>query len=114
MRGYDIPTVHLSMPERLYEELRELASSMGIQITDLVKMFIKQGLHGDLKSDGLAIQSKMKDYENEITYLKGKLFVMESMLNELLSKNEELERRIRELESPEIILRSRRSGGRNV
>ncbi len=111
LRGFDIPTVHLSLPERLHAELKEVAASMGIQITDLIKMFIKEGLHGDLRPVETPLNSRMKGYEEEITYLKGKIFVLESILQEVLSKSEELEKRIRELESPEIVLRSRRLGG---
>lgn len=113
MRGNDIPTVHLSIPDKMYQELRTVASSMGIQITDLIKMFIKKGLHGDLTPVNVPV-GKLKDYEDEITYLKGKLFILETLLNELLAKNEELERRIRELESPDIILRSRRFGSGRI
>ncbi len=113
LRGNDIPTVHLSIPDKMYQELRTVASSMGIQITDLIKMFIKKGLHGDLTPVNVPV-GKLKDYEDEITYLKGKLFILETLLNELLAKNEELERRIRELESPDIILRSRRFGSGRI
>ena len=37
-------TVHLSLPEGVYSELKEYASEMGIQITDLIKMMIREGL----------------------------------------------------------------------
>ena len=86
---------------------------MGIQITDLIKMFIKQGLHGSLKPVSLPAH-KLHDYESELTYLKGKLFIMEQLMNELQVRNEELERRIRELESPDIILKSRRYGSGRI
>ena len=105
--------MHLSIPDKLYEELRTIASGMGIQITDLIKMFIKQGLHGSLKPVSLPAH-KLQDYESELTYLKGKLFIMEQLMNELQVRNEELERRIRELESPDIILKSRRFGSGRI
>ena len=91
-----------------------MASGMGIQITDLVKMFIKQGLHGDLRVSGGLINERIRNYDGDITYLKGKTFVLESLLNELLSKSDELEKRLNELESPEIMLRSKRYGSGRV
>ncbi len=39
-----MPTVHLSLPEQVYRELKEYASEMGVQTTDLIKMFIREGL----------------------------------------------------------------------
>jgi len=93
--------------------LRAIASNMGIQITDLIKMFIKQGLHGSLKPVSLPTH-KLQNYESELTYLKGKLFIMEQLMSELQLKNEELERRIRELESPDVILKTRRFGSGRI
>ncbi len=102
------------MPERIYGELKDLASGMGIQITDLIKMFIKQGLHGDLRASGGLINERIRNYDEDITYLKGKIFVLESLLNDLLSKSEEFEKRLNELESPEIMLRSKRYGSGRI
>jgi len=114
LRGEDIPTVHLSLPERVYGELKDLASGMGIQITDLIKMFIKQGLHGDLRASEGLVNERIKNYDEEITYLKGKVYVLESLLNDLLTKSDEIERRLNELESPEIMLRSKRYGSGRI
>jgi len=106
--------VHLSLPEKIYSELKDLASGMGIQVTDLIKMFIKQGLYGDLNVSNSLIGKKIENYSEDITYLKGKIFVLESLISDLLSKSEEFERRLNELESPEIMLRSRRFGSGRV
>jgi len=39
-----VPTVHLSLPEAVYRELKEAAAEMGVQVTDLIKFFIREGL----------------------------------------------------------------------
>ncbi|HIP85770.1 MAG TPA: hypothetical protein EYH17_03900 [Pyrodictium sp.] len=39
-----MPTVHLSLPEAVYRELKEAAAEMGVQVTDLIKFFIREGL----------------------------------------------------------------------
>ena len=39
-----MPTIHLSLPEQVYNELREYADEMGMQVTSLVKMLIRDGL----------------------------------------------------------------------
>jgi len=108
LRRSDIPTVHISLPEKVYEELKSLAGSMGIQITDLIKMFIKQGLYGNINADAPALQ-KLKTYEDELTYVKGKLYLLESLLNETVSRLEDLEKRLEELESPDVLIKARRS-----
>ncbi len=78
---------------------------MGVQVTDVIKMFISEGLHGDIRSNSPVVK-KIKDYEDEIAFLKGKLYVLENLLHDLLS-------RVDELESPDFLLRGRRySSGR--
>ncbi len=85
---------------------------MGVQVTDVIKMFISEGLHGDIRSNSPVVK-KIKDYEDEIAFLKGKLYVLENLLHDLLSRVDHLEERIDELESPDFLLRGRRySGGR--
>jgi len=39
-----VPTVHLSLPEGVYSELKELAKELGIQVTDLIKVMIREGI----------------------------------------------------------------------
>ncbi len=112
MRGYDIPTVHISLPTKTYEELKLLASSMGVQVTDVIKMFIREGLHGSLKENSPVVKA-IRDYEGEITFLKGKVYLLEQYVKEIMDRIEKLEERIDELESPDILLRGRRfSSGR--
>lgn len=102
-----IPTVHLSLPDKLYEELRQLANSMGIQVTDLIKIFIKQGLYGNIQVENPTLQ-KLNDYDGELTYVKGKIYMIEKLMNDLIDKLDSLERRLEELESPNLLARTRR------
>jgi len=39
-----MPTVHLALPEGVYNELKNRAAELGIQVTDLIKLYIKIGL----------------------------------------------------------------------
>jgi len=39
-----LPTVHLSLPDRLYREIRQYAEEMGVQITDIIKYMIREGI----------------------------------------------------------------------
>ncbi|MEM0179067.1 MAG: hypothetical protein QW326_03855, partial [Fervidicoccaceae archaeon] len=52
-----MPTVHLSLPDKLYEELRQVAENYGIQVTDLIKVLIKNGIalakNGNLSSGAM-------------------------------------------------------------
>ncbi len=107
LRMTTIPTVHLSLPDKLYEELRQLASSMGIQVTDLIKIFIKQGLYGNLQVENPTIQ-KLNSHDGELTYVKGKMYLIEKLMNDMMDKMDNLERRLEELESPNILARARR------
>ncbi len=44
-----MPTIHLSVPEKVYRELKEAAEVYGIQITDLVKVFIRNNIEAAKK-----------------------------------------------------------------
>ncbi len=77
-----MPTVHLSLPEQVYRELKEYASEMGIQVTDLIKMFIKEG-----------VDKLRKEREER---MKRSLQRSTELLLEILHRVEELERKISE------------------
>ncbi len=113
MEGADIPTVHISLPERVYSELKRIASDMGIQLTDLIKMFIKFGLTGGLinnQGNGPLNTPLISKLERDIAYLKGRVYVIDNMLRELQSRLEEIERRLEEIESPDVLLNIKRYG----
>ncbi|MEM0372949.1 MAG: hypothetical protein QXV69_04665 [Sulfolobaceae archaeon] len=91
-----MPTIHLSLPEKMYEELRRKAEEWGMQITDLVKMFIKKGLEGELE-DKLGENEKINErvrnleegfarIEEDVEYLNIKVARIESYLYEILKR----------------------------
>lgn len=106
------------MPESVYSELRKLASSMGVQITDVIKMFIRDGLHREkIRENGGvpdAIKRKLNDYESRMTFLEGKIHVTETLLTTLLKEVEDLKARVEELESPEVFLNLPRRGEKKI
>ncbi len=112
MEGSDIPTVHISLPEKLYSRLKRIASDMGIQITDLIKMFIKAGLDGGSilsnNSNTVANSANISKMEKELSYLKGRVYIMDLVIKDLQTKIEELERRIEEIESPDVLFNIRK------
>jgi hypothetical protein len=104
--GRQLPTVHLSIPDKMYQELKARAASMGIQVTDIIKMFIqfglKNGLAGmmeggsqELKRDVQNIESRLtrleKKVNTDIMYVKGKVKEFEEMFNFLIERMDQLE-----------------------
>ncbi|MCX8209117.1 MAG: hypothetical protein N3G79_05715 [Sulfolobales archaeon] len=113
MEGQYIPTVHVSLPESVYEELRRVASSMGIQITDLIKMYIRLGLQESLISEGRFSNSEdLKEIANKLVYIEGKLTLLDETLRETVRRLQEVEERVRELESPVPPAVIKRAGGK--
>lgn len=82
-----MPTVHLSLPEALHRELKQYASEMGMSITDLIRMMIREGLQR-LREERMAAQRQARR-EPETT---------EALL-QVLQKLEELERRMEEYQA---------------
>ncbi|MCX8185191.1 MAG: hypothetical protein RMI56_04240 [Sulfolobales archaeon] len=113
MEGSYIPTVHVSLPEGVYEELKRVASSMGIQITDLIKMYIRLGLHDSLISENKLYHGEnFKDIVDRLVYIEGKLAVLDETLRETVRKLQEVEERVKELESPIPPAVVKRTGGK--
>ena len=101
MEGPYIPTVHISLPESTYEELRRVASSMGIQITDLVKMYIRLGLQNSVISGvGGPRSEELEEFVGRLIYVEGKIALLDETLREVVRRLQEVEERVRELESP--------------
>ncbi|HDJ94830.1 MAG TPA: hypothetical protein ENG46_00645 [Acidilobales archaeon] len=92
-----MPTIHLSVPEAMYRDLREIASEYGVQITDLVKIFIKEGL--ERKFEG---KRKAASEEERIEILEGEIYRLKGAVEELFRKLEELADKIEELKTPSI------------
>ncbi len=82
-----MPTVHLSLPEALHRELKQYANEMGMSITDLIRMMIREGLQR-LREERAAAQRQARR-EPETT---------EALL-QVLQKLEELERRMEEYQA---------------
>lgn len=113
MEGLYIPTVHISLPEGVYEELKRVATSMGIQITDLIKMYIRLGLQDSLISgQRLTYSDDYRDIVNKLVYVEGKLALLDETLREAVRKLQEVEERVKELESPIPTTMIKRTGGK--
>ncbi|OYT51061.1 MAG: hypothetical protein B6U76_11630 [Desulfurococcales archaeon ex4484_217_2] len=90
-----MPTIHLSVPEAMYRELREVANEFGLQITDMVKIFIKEGLERRLEK-----KKKLSLSEERIEVLEGEIFRLKDTVDELFRKIEELSDKIEEMKTP--------------
>ncbi len=90
-----MPTIHLSVPEAMYRELREVANEFGLQITDMVKIFIKEGLERRLEK-----KKKLSLSEERIEILEGEIFRLKDTVDELFRKIEELSDKLEEMKTP--------------
>ncbi|MCE4605722.1 MAG: hypothetical protein F7B59_00095 [Desulfurococcales archaeon] len=92
-----MPTVHLSIPDKVYAELKEKAAEMGIQVTDVIKLYIKQGLAYGLNQGGGELEAlkeatrRMDVLETEV---KHKLNMLEGRYYELMEQITYLFKRI--------------------
>jgi hypothetical protein len=91
-----LPTIHLSIPEAIYEKLRSKSEEMGIQVTDLVKVFIRKGLE-----EGREEKESVQKYEESIAFLEAKVAQLEYLVAEMGKRLREEEQE-GELE-PEVI-----------
>ncbi|BBG25246.1 hypothetical protein IC006_2581 [Sulfuracidifex tepidarius] len=78
----------MSLPEWMYDELKRKAEEMGIQMTDLVKMYIKDGVEGN--TDNEKDEEKGK-YEESIAFLEAKVAQLDAIVYELLRKMQMME-----------------------
>ena len=90
-----MPTVHISLPSQIYEELKREAAEFGLQITDIVKMYIRQGVEKRLKQ-----RSKTTLLDERVEILEGELNTLKELIDELFKRLDELEDVIEELKSP--------------
>ncbi len=110
-----MPTIHLSLPEGVYRELRKYADYMGVQITDLVKFMINKGLE-ELrqrigKQQEVELEGTLKLILASIEKVEKKMALMELRLREqeikfkeyidnIESKISDLELAIQEVQEP--------------
>jgi predicted nuclease with TOPRIM domain len=78
-----VPTVHLSLPESIYNELKQYAQETGTSITDLIKFMIVEGLE-KVRKERMERARRMK--EEQLT----------EKLIQILSELEDLKRRLDE------------------
>jgi len=96
---YTLPTIHLSLPESLYEELKKKADEMGVQVTDLVKFYIRSGLKNTFdEEDNEKEDDKYAKLEENIVFLEARIAQLEIMVNELIKKLYEKEAEDEEVE----------------
>ncbi len=93
-----MPTVHLSLPEKVYSELKLKAAEMGIQVTDLIKIFIQMGLRKELLVPGSKYSNK------EIDFIAKKLDEIDKRTKMTLMR---MEGKIRQLEEMFLYLHER-------
>lgn len=95
-----MPTVHVSLPDPIYRELKRRAAELGIQITDLVRIYIKEVLEGacsrsasDEAVSGLVekIDALEKQLKAEIIRLRGKQRELEELFQYVLERMELIE-----------------------
>jgi uncharacterized protein (UPF0305 family) len=120
-----VPTIHLSLPESLYNELKEYAAEMGVNITDLVRMMIREGLEKyrrekmermRRKEEKLtqmmlqvmeSIEQLRKELQEFRTYTEGELYRLNSVVSKLKKRvdkiEDEVEARLIHVEEPELV-----------
>jgi len=88
LRGeYTLPTIHLSLPESLYEELKRKAEDLGVQVTDLVKFYIREGLEErENENDEEKGDKKYEKLEETVAYLEAKVAQLDTLVEELVQK----------------------------
>ncbi|MGC8573671.1 MAG: hypothetical protein C0172_01810 [Caldisphaera sp.] len=96
-----MPTVHLSISDQMYSELKNKSDEIGIQITDLIKLYIKTGLQGGFSNkneDNIIIANISnrldkveKDVRVKMTLLEGKYRQIEETMDYLIQRIDSLE-----------------------
>ncbi len=95
-----MPTVHLSLPDSVYRKLKERAGELGIQVTDLIKIYIKNGLEGSIfrsrELDSIEILAKRienveKEFRTKTIMLEGRYREVMEILNYIIERVEQLE-----------------------
>ncbi|MEB3778757.1 MAG: hypothetical protein GSR85_00780 [Desulfurococcales archaeon] len=110
-----MPTVHLSLPDQVYSQLKEKAGELGIQITDLIKFYIRLGLEKgfarqerQVSEESLVVLSKKvdrleKEFRVRTTIVEGKYRQVEETLNYILERLEMIEDLLGEVKYRRVI-----------
>lgn len=95
-----MPTVHVSLPDSIYRELKRRAAELGIQVTDLVRIYVKEVLEGACSKaaseeavSGVAekVDVLEKQLKAEIIKLRGKQRELEELFQYVLERMEMIE-----------------------
>lgn len=110
-----MPTIHLSLPEGIYRELKRYSEILGVQITDLVKFMINKGLdelrekYGYNKNEEITnkiniIIHSIENIERKLTLLELRIKENEIKIKEFIdsidNKISDLELSLNELQEP--------------
>ena len=113
-----MPTIHLSVPEKVYDELRRKAEGMGISITSLVKIAIKEciinngmprreAVGSDNEEAVEALAKKVDSLERmvklQVMRLKGKQKELEDFLQYVLERLEMIEDMLSSQRRPTVL-----------
>ncbi|MFP3286756.1 MAG: hypothetical protein RXP86_05855 [Acidilobus sp.] len=104
-----MPTVHLSLSDAMYKQLKEKSDEIGIQVTDLIKLYIKMGLQGGLAArqgdEALLanVSNRLDKLERElklkVTMMEGRYRQLEETLEYVLQRLDSLEDMISEVKA---------------
>ncbi len=120
-----MPTVHLSLPEAVYSELKELAAELGIQVTDLIKVMIREGIEKrraellerrrrqqqEATETLIQVLQKIEKLQQQLeeyqTFVEGELYRINQSLKSLKHRVTKLEDMVEErlipVETPELV-----------
>lgn len=110
-----MPTVHLSLSDAMYKQLKEKSDEIGIQITDLIKLYIKMGLQGGLaaRQEGASevmianlsnrLDKVERDLKLKVTMMEGRYRQLEEALDYILQRLDSLEDLIGEVKAKKAI-----------
>ncbi|AEB95586.1 conserved hypothetical protein [Metallosphaera cuprina Ar-4] len=73
----------------MYEELKRKAEDMGIQITDLVKFYVKNGIEN--RGEDSSRNENTEKLEESIAYLEARLAQLDLLVMEMAKKLKVLE-----------------------
>ncbi|GAB6148818.1 hypothetical protein [Stetteria hydrogenophila] len=96
-----MPTVHVSLPDSVYRELKRRAGELGIQVTDLIRIYIKEALEGACGRGSSSEEAfgelarRVDELERrvkaEIVRLRGKQRELEELFQYVLERMEMIE-----------------------
>ena len=79
-----MPTVHVTMPSAMYDELQRIAREMGLSVSGLIKLLVSEGLER-LKSERLSRRRRLLEDEQAV-----------EVLTELMARVEKLQQLVEE------------------